>query len=164
VIGFSTLYTYEGDRNENPILNGIEFGGLDTSQSCSVDADCSLADNAAPELGAGCGAEGTCVPRIAPCTHDDCPKYSVSPDVDRASAERVAGARPEVIWANFYSDAGSFGASTKLVDDDSLGWIAAHTSNFTAPRREGIANVWVTVNDQRGGAAWKHIEVLVASP
>ena len=49
VQGFATVPTYEGARNDNPLLTSVRFGALDVvSDQCATDADCDGLADAAP--------------------------------------------------------------------------------------------------------------------
>ena len=67
----------------------------------------------------------------------------------------------EIIWANYYANAGRLNVSSQLVNDRASGWVADYSARFRPPREPVEATIWVTVNDQRGGAAWVSFDVLV---
>ena len=161
VIGFSTLYTLEGATNENPELTGLRFqGGLVTRASCATDADCEPLDGA-PELEVACSAAAVCAPVVPACT-SDCPEFRVLPLVPRSSAERLPNEdHSEVVWANFFANAGEFQKEAQLVNDRASGWIDDFAADWKPPRLPGTARLWVTVNDQRGGTAWSTFDVIV---
>ncbi|MEP7052648.1 MAG: hypothetical protein ABJB12_19930 [Pseudomonadota bacterium] len=164
VTGFSTLYTYKGAVNQNPVLSGVHLGqtALDT-RACQSDEDCAgLVDPAQAGFDERCGGQGTCAPVLPACkAASECVKILIAPDVDPASAERLpsVGAN-EILWANFYASAGSFQEATELVNDRSTGFIADHGSYFRPPPHSDVpTTVWLTVNDERGGAAFQSFEV-----
>ena len=163
VTGYTTLYSYEGVTNHNPELRGVHFGALAlTSTPCTSDADCAGLVDAARGFGARCGARGTCDPVVPACSAAaECPKILITPDVGAESAEALPGEDAnEVVWANYYSTAGSFEEATELVNDHSTGYIADHGSYFRPATGSALpTTVWVTINDQRGGAAFRAFEV-----
>jgi hypothetical protein len=161
VIGFSTLYTLEGATNQNPELRGLRFdGGLVTSASCDADADCEPLEGA-PELEMACAPSSRCAPVVPVCA-EGCPGHQVLPLIARSSAERLPNEDySEVVWANFFANAGEFGKEAQLVNDRASGWVSEFASKWKPPKRPGTARIWVTVNDQRGGAAWSTFDVIV---
>ncbi len=164
VTGFTTLYSYEGVTNQNPVLTGIHLGktALDTS-ACETDADCAgLVDPTQAGFDERCGSQGTCAPVLPACTTPaQCQQILITPDVDPASAERLPGVGAnEILWANFYATAGAFKEATELVSDRSLGFITDHGSYFRPPAgTDTPTTIWLTVNDERGGAAFQAFEV-----
>jgi hypothetical protein len=164
VQGFATVPTYEGARNENPLLTAVRFGSLDTARAdCQADADCDGLSGAAPGK-YGCSGAGRCAPVVPPCASDDedCSRYLVFPEIDEASAESLPGGDgTEILWANFYATRGDFQSAAQLVNDRATGWIEDHGAYFVAPESSGEVDVYVTVHDERGGAAWSAFEVLV---
>lgn len=163
VQGFTTLFSYEGARNENPDLVALRFGVMTLSErECASELDCEGFGGASPG-GAGCSPAGFCAPSIRRCVgSESCPKQLVFPEISRASAEVLAedGSR-EILWANYYATDGQFASATQLVNDRATGWVGDHGSDFAAPERAGVVDVFVTVHDQRGGAAFRAFQVLV---
>ena len=164
VTGFTTLYTYEGVTNANPVLTGIHIGGTALGTSvCQSDADCvGSVDPVQAGFTERCGSQGTCAPVLPACASGtECKQILITPDVDPASAERLPGVGAnEILWASFYATAGAFKEATELVNDRSLGFIADHGSYFRPPAGTDVpTTVWLTVNDERGGAAFQSFEV-----
>ena len=165
VTGFSTLYTYEGLENHVPTLDSVTLDGLDLStlaSSCESDDDCQARISTPIGLGAVCNAAHTCTPRVRACTKDDCPTYLIEPHIGSDSAEPLPEGGREVVWANFYADSGSFDVDTQLVSDRNVGWLGDRGAYFKPPQQAGRSvDLWLTVNDQRGGATWQTFQVLV---
>jgi hypothetical protein len=84
----------------------------------------------------------------------------VSPRVAPESAERVSNGG-EILWASYYASAGDFATSTQLVNDRATGLVADYSGTFRAPAQAGPVRIWVTVNDQRGGATWQTFDLTV---
>jgi hypothetical protein len=169
VTGFTTLYSYESDVpvNQNPALTAVTFEGVpltSTPEGCNEDADCAdVPANAAFERGCE-RSSGRCLPRVEPCAEEgECPKYEVLPELERTDAEPLPDQNyREILWASYYATAGSFDPSTELVNDQRTGWIDDHASFYRPPRRAvGRVELWITLNDQRGGADYRKIEILV---
>ncbi len=177
VEGFTTVYTYEGVVNQNPILTDLRFaGGELTLGECETDADCQArAEDLEGFNDYACSASGSCVPVVTRCepgSGDNCPEYDVTPLVDPASAEpdpgaprQDGGSSGEILWAKFYADAGEFSSETRLVHDRESGWVSNQKSRWRPFRREaGSVQLFTTLHDNRGGADWRAFEVLVQDP
>lgn len=164
VQGFATLPTYEGARNDNPVLTGVRFGSVDVvAAACTLDADCDGVGGAEPGKLA-CSASGACAPVIRRCASDDddCSRILVDPAIETDSAETLpADQGKEILWANFYATDGDFETATQLVNDRATGWVEDHGSYFHAPDQAGDIEVFVTVHDERGGTAWSSFPVVV---
>jgi len=164
VEGFATVPTYEGVQNENPLLTSVRFGSLDlVDQECDADADCDGLSGAAPGK-LGCSESRRCAPVVRPCPPDggDCPRTLVFPDIDMASAEELPGEEGrEILWANFYATEGDFQSDAQLVNDRATGWVDDHGAYFVAPDGARTVDLYVTVHDERGGAAWSSFQVIV---
>jgi hypothetical protein len=163
VQGFATLPTYEGARNDNPLLESVRFGTRDVvDQTCENDEDCDAVPGAEPG-DYGCSSGRRCAPVVRPCSPDsDCSRHLVFPEVDQASAEALPGADgKEILWANFYATDGEFQTDAQLVNDRATGWVDEHGAYFVAPEETGEVELFVTVHDERGGAAWSAFPVLV---
>jgi hypothetical protein len=161
VQGFATLFTFEGARNENPILTGVRFGSLAVvDQECAQDSDCDAL--AAPGKYA-CLDSRRCAPVVRRCRNEgDCRRILVFPDVAPESAEVLPGeGAREIVWANFYATDGDFDTGTQLVNDRVSGFIDQHGAYFRPPLDAGRVELFVTVHDQRGGTAWSSFEIAV---
>jgi hypothetical protein len=164
VQGFATLPTYEGARNENPVLTGVRFGSLDVlDAACAIDTDCDGIGGAEPGKLA-CTATGKCALVVRRCAsdEDDCSEILVDPEIETDSAQALPGDQgKEILWANFYATDGDFETPTQLVNDRATGWVEDHGSYFHAPDEAGEIEVFVTVHDERGGTAWSSFPVVV---
>jgi hypothetical protein len=164
VEGFATVPTYEGIQNENPLLTALSFGSFDlVDQECDTDEDCDgLSGATAGKF--GCLDSQRCAPVVRPCSPDDgdCPRTLVFPEIDTASAEELPGEDGrEILWANFYATDGDFQSDAQLVNDRATGWVEDHGAYFVAPDEAGTVDLYVTVHDERGGAAWSSFRVIV---
>ena len=182
VIGFSTVYSYENDLNHSPVLTGLDFDSR-TALASSVDpfgdtdvpelpipctAETEAADCAGAPFGhpARCSQNGVCAPFISACSGKGCPGLRVSPLLRAASVEGAPGGGTEITWAGYYSTLGTWSSDTRLVADRSNGLARDFSSLWTAPPPAAggarqSARLWVTVNDQRGGATWAFFDVVV---
>ena len=169
VLGFTTLFSYEGVQNRNPTLLGAEFGrtGLplaatpgDVQAPCTNDEDCAAFTNAAGEPFA-CSETQLCSPTARPCLKGDCPNYRLWPQVDPSSAETVPGGTHEIVWANFYATSGEVNSNTQLVVDRNAGLLDGYSASWKPPETSGTVRFFITLNDQRGGADWTSFDVVV---
>ncbi|MFZ5896896.1 MAG: hypothetical protein ACOY0T_37915 [Myxococcota bacterium] len=165
VTGFTTVYTYEGteNRNQNPKLSRLTLGRVDVEGACTSDADCPLPADAEPGLTRRCNDAGSCVVKVPRCTPERCSKYLLEPRLLPESADVLPGGDHEIVWANFYANAGQFGATAQLMNDRSLGLIKEPGSFFTPPKAAlPLVELWLTIDDQRGGTDYRHFSVEVA--
>jgi hypothetical protein len=145
VLGFTTVYSYEGSVNQSPVLESLTF-----DETPVPDPACASGDE-------------TCLPRVKACAleqRDQCPKHRVAPRVTPESAERL-GNVGEILWASYYASAGSFQTPTQLVNDRATGLVDDYSGTFRAPAQTGPVRIWVTINDQRGGATWDTFDLVV---
>ena len=163
VTGFTTVYTYDGAVNRNPTLEHLTLGGVEVEGTCSSDADCAVPANADAGLARRCGEAGQCVIQVPRCVPPNCPKFLIEPELSSTSGEVLPGGDNEIIWANFYATAGGLGVATELLNDRVLGRIAEPGSFFTPPKLAiPKVDLWLTVDDQRGGTDYRHFSVDVA--
>ena len=144
VVGFTTIYTYEGVTNLNPTLDNVLFNGM-------------------PVSGPACREPGACeVPRVSPCDGEhECPEYRIAPEVNPSSFERLPDGANEILWASYYTTQGDIVKDSQLVADRVAGRVDDFTSGWHAPAAPGIVRLWVTLNDERGGATWASFDVIV---
>jgi hypothetical protein len=165
VLGFTTVFSYEGVQNSNPTLLGAEFGPTPlpidgVPVPCSNHEDCAQITDARGEPYA-CSAADLCSPTARRCVPGDCPAYRLWPQVDPSTAETVPGGNHEIVWANFYATAGEVGSDTQLVSDRKVGLLDGYASDWKPPETAGTVRFFITLNDQRGGAAWTSFDVVV---
>ena len=107
---------------------------------------------------------------VTRCADDGgCPEYSIEPVATLESAEPDPSApeagQNEILWLNFFADSGKFSSDTRLLNDRETGWIDNHTSRWQPVRSTpGSVQLFVTLNDNRGGADWLEFEVLLRDP
>jgi hypothetical protein len=143
VVGYSTIYTYEGVTNLNPSLPSVRFDGTTV-------------------LGVGCEEPGGCVQHVPACASgDDCPEHRIAPEIAGESFERLPDGTNEILWANYYATGGEVVKESQLVADRTSGRVDDFTSKWRAPATPGTVRFWVTVNDERGGAAWATFDIVV---
>lgn len=162
VTGFTTVYTYDGEVNQNPKLESLTLGGVEVDGACASDADCALPVGVDSGLARRCGEGGQCVVQVPRCVPSKCPKFLIEPRLSADSGEKLPGGDNEIIWANFYATAGGLGVATELLNDRVIGRIAEPGSFFTPPKAAiSKVDLWLTVDDQRGGTDYRHFSVDV---
>jgi hypothetical protein len=164
IVGYSAVYAYREFRNQNPIVSGFSFNGVEVPPVC-IGAECLQAEPAPLD----CSQPN--VPCIFGCADDgsdDCPPYPIRPLVDPSIAERdevsavAYGSRAsEQMWIRYYVDRGSLDSDLRLLNDALAGWNDDHGTKFRAPSEPGLVNVWAVVYDNRGGVNWVRTQVLV---
>jgi hypothetical protein len=86
--------------------------------------------------------------------------WEVNPEAVSVSGQQLH----EEIWADTYVSVGQLSDSARLLYDPSTGLIGppSTTDNtFQAPSTSGPGTIWIVVHDNRGGAAWVTIPVMV---
>jgi hypothetical protein len=162
VAGYTTLFSYESLRNENPIVTGFELAGRPVAPDCigeaclsaslDVDIDCDVA----PER---------CIATCASNGDAACPGIAVRPLIDPVSAERNANVGSignpvgEQLWVNYFIDRGSLRSGIRLYADATTGIDDKYGTDVYAPSEPGLVRIWAVVHDNRGGTAWTRLTV-----
>jgi hypothetical protein len=173
VLGFATIYSYAGAVNQNPVLTSVNFDGLpvflagpdapDGLKPCATDDDCA---DVTFSHSAVCSDNGACAPLLGACPAGGaCPSLRVSPELASSSVESFSGGN-EIIWASYYATHGAFADPTRLVVDRASGLVSDYAELWTPPVANGdgsrhTTRLWVTLNDERGGATWGFFDVVV---
>jgi hypothetical protein len=170
VVGFTTLYAYDGEVNANPTLTALDFDGEEMPATLfdRPATSCTTADDCAPPEGTSyrhprrCTPDThTCAPVLGACAGgDDCPEIRVTPRIDTQSVERYTDGY-EVMWASYYATSGAMKEDARLVVDRSAGLTGDPTTLWRIPGTKSTSRIWVSVNDQRGGATWGFFDVVV---
>jgi len=165
VVGFTTIYTYDGVDNANPSMTALDFDGepMLVSTLSMPAASCTSDDECAGNYRHRriCTTDTrTCAPVLGKCSGDGCPEIRVTPRIDTASVERFTDGY-EVMWASYYATSGTLSHPARLVVDRVAGLAGDPTSSWRPPETAGTSRIWVTINDQRGGAAWAFFDVAV---
>jgi hypothetical protein len=162
VLGFTRVYAFAPDAgangtpitNANPVVSSIDIPGGPFAVT--------LAPNT---------TQYTTQPfTVAHCAGSGCQNVSLGPVVPESSWEITQQLDPkgnpehEEIWADFYSSLGQLSGTTTLLYDatqGSLGAPSATDLQFTPPVDPGSGFIWIVVHDNRGGASWVIIPVVV---
>jgi hypothetical protein len=149
VLGLTRVYAYDTLRNQNPVIDHVDARDpngdpIDLTNGLSL-----------------------------PACHGDCPTIHIGPVVPASSQEVNPEERGvdgqtvrEQIWADFFSDVGSFSDEARLLYDSASGSIGDATvtnDEYRPPDTARTGTIWIVVHDNRGGATWATVPVR-ASP
>jgi hypothetical protein len=149
VPGYTVVYAYEDGRtNANPTVNGFVFDGepIDELTTPSVEA-CSVTEEDRDKT--DCNAVDE---------FEECTTYEIDVDVPRNVAESDPDSTgvdgellDEVVWVNYYAEAGDFDGAIKLINDADQGYQGDHGTVWVPPPEKGRYALWAVVHDSRGG-------------
>jgi hypothetical protein len=134
VFGFTRIYASETITDENPVITHVDAPGGPLAITQGVTSALSVPS---------CGAS--------------CPQTSVGPIIEAPVAGRE-------VWADFYSTAGSFNPSARLLYGATTGMVgppSATDTQFTGPPDAGAQLIWIVVHDDHNGASWVTVPVSV---
>ena len=166
VVGFTTLYTYEGIQSHNPLLLAPKFDDVAIPSSCSAASPC--------PAGFECSTGAGCLPVVEHCREadvDDCPRHSLSFGLERASfsvfgVDGIAlDSDSKSLWLDAFTNAGSLpdDASFALHAPSKPSGIQRTPSVFwqspSTPTEQ--AHLWAVVRDSRGGLTVSEQRILV---
>jgi hypothetical protein len=166
VFGFTRIYAYDSLTNDNPIVSYVDIGGGGPELHVTPQAG-------APQLYStpACNSSTGCL-SMHHCTGDskDC-QFKLGPVLDPTSwqvntAEKGVNGNElhEELWVDFYTTLGSLADEARLLYDSQTGKVGDPSltdTTFTAPSTPGTGYIWMIVHDNRGGASWVTIPVLV---
>jgi hypothetical protein len=151
VFGYTSMYVYENRINNNPIANALLFENTSLEGSTTDD---------------------TLVRHVPVCKASDrtqCPNFPIKLDIDRNSVEiddDPSATTPdgqklqEQMWVTFFTTAGDFKSSQRLVNDATKGWSEENGTEFHAPAEPGPIRLFAAVHDNRGGVAWREGKII----
>jgi hypothetical protein len=175
VAGYTSIYSFEGISNNNPVIKGFEFRGNPVAApgACRGE-DCLPLAGAAPPVDFDCDdpeQSARCVPACKADGDPGCPAYAFRPtidktdsenqDIDDVSAQQLGRTVGEQMWINYYTDAGAFKSPVRLLNDATSGWNDDYGTDFYAPKDPGLFRIWAVAHDNRGGMAWSGITLKV---
>lgn len=144
-LGFTRIYAYEDESNQNPTVDKVTFDGKDLAPGQIIEID-----------------------RCTTKRRAECPKLKVGVTVPDSSWEVNPGdiavdgtTNREQIWANYFTTLGDFSGDARLLFDLRQGRISESEIEFQAPFEPGSGRMWIVVRDNRGGAVWNELSVVV---
>ena len=175
VAGYTSIYSFKGFSNHNPVIKGFEFRGQKLPESAfCLGEDCLAQAGSAPPADVECDdpeQSARCVPACADDGDPACPAYGFLPtidktdsdnqDIDDVSAAQLGRTVGEQMWINYYTDAGGFQSPLRLLNDATNGWNDDYGTEFYAPKEPGLSRIWAVVHDNRGGMSWSGITLKV---
>lgn len=171
VVGYSSIYSFEGVDNANPAFALDESGGTHFQVAgASVPADCvGEACQGAPAVEVDCDAEPErCIDACADDGDGSCPEIQVEPAIDEQDnvelddvSSRLFGTDvTEQMWVNYYVDRGSL-SEVRLLNDATTGWNAEYRGELRAPKAPGPLQIWSVIHDNRGGMEFARVTLQV---
>jgi hypothetical protein len=176
VAGYTSVYSFQGFSNENPVFSvdpdpdlgtgPFEFRGQRFAADC-VNEAC-LDAEAAPPSDDLCSdpTDVRCIPTCADDGDPTCPGHAFSPGVDALSAESdsvsdqvFGGSYQEQMWIAYYVDHGGVKSDVRLLNDATKGWNPNYGTQLYAPKEPGPVRIWAVVHDNRGGVSWSRFSV-----
>lgn len=170
VVGYSSIYSFDGVSNKNPEFRVNDAGqttfsvagGDDIIADC-VGTECQGAD--AVEVDCDKSPERC----VAPCKDDGdaaCPAIEVKPAIDvqqerdDVSSDLFKNEVTEQMWINYYVDHGSI-SDARLLNDTNSGWNDKYRAQLRAPKDAGPLQVWAVIHDNRGGMEFARVTLGV---
>lgn len=142
VVGVKRIFARATDKNENPVIEGITWDGVDWPANETKEVV------ACDEEGNDYGA---CTQKEQHVIRVGVPAASVESGVDSFGA-----AFTEQVVVQFYASEGIFEYDSRLASDPWTGWVARRA----AAGRD--VSMWFVVRDDRGGVTWTERTVRVA--
>jgi len=169
VFGFTRVYAYSAADvatldDVNPRVQDIDIGGTPLQVTAQATA---------PQIYTtpACSSPTGCL-TMPHCTGDgsSC-QVPFGPVVPKSSwntnpAETDINGNPvhDEIWVDFYATFGNLGDEARLLWDSTTGLVGTPSltdSLFQAPSTPGTGFIWMVVHNDRGGASWVTMPVLV---
>jgi hypothetical protein len=170
VVGYSTIYSFEGASNENPSFSVDNESGKGEFLVAGkpVVADCVGEEcQVAATVDVDCSAEPErCV---KPCEDDGdatCPAIEVEPAIDQNVEQDTVSSMlfgtnvTEQMWINYYVDHGSI-SEVRLLNDSTTGWNEKYRGKLRAPKNPGLLQLWSVAHDNRGGMDFARVTLRV---
>ena len=165
VFGFTRVYAYDKLKNANPVISYVDVGGARLPVTAQTGAsqvyatpacDSSTSCLSMPHCASGDGSQ--CQVKIGPVVPPS--SWEVNPE------ERDVHGDPlhEEIWTDYFTTLGSLTDEARLLYDSTTGSVggpAATDNTFQAPSQPGVGTLWMIVHDNRGGAAWVTVPVVI---
>jgi hypothetical protein len=150
VPGYTVLYAYEDGRtNANPVATALLIDDEELPDGGAIDVARCEVDRAERDK-SGCAAVDE---------FTECRTYAIDvkvptdvAEVDPDSTSVDGEPLDEVVWVNYYAEAGDFDGPVRLVNDADRGYQEEHGTVWVPPDEPGRYALWAVVRDNRGGA------------
>jgi hypothetical protein len=143
VFAFTRVYAFADQRNANPVIDHLTFGGAPVDPAAGITLDhCTASD------------EKSC-----PTTDVDAVVPDSSWELDPGSLDPSGGTGHEGIWVDYYVTAGRFSNDSAVLFDVHSGRVPGTADGYAAPLSTGAQTLWAVVSDTRGGTSWVTIPV-----
>lgn len=182
IVGYSSVYSYDGYRNENPVIGSADgsgpaffVDGAAVAHDCIGEA-CVCPDGEpscqtpfpTPEL-TGCVDGVACIDACPKDGDPSCPEVDLRPlllpelnaEPDTIALDASGREVEEALWISYFVDRGAVKSDLRLLNDGASGWNDDYSTKFYAPREPGPLRVWAVVRDNRGGMNWIRIPAYV---
>jgi hypothetical protein len=150
VPGYTVLYAYEDQRtNALPVVSAFVFDDEPLAEGTAADVEaCPITPEERAKTGCAATDEFT-----------ECATFAVDVDVPEDVAETdpdstCVDGEPldEVVWVNYYAEAGEFDGAVRLINDADQGYQEEHGTVWVPPPDPGRYALWAVVRDSRGGS------------
>ena len=169
VVGYSSIYSFEGVSNENPSFTLDEAGqGQYSLAGQTLAADC-VGDKCQGAAPVEVDCETTPERCIKACADDGdatCPAIDLKPAIekqiekDAVSSKLFGTTVTEQMWVNYYVDRGGI-SEVRLLNDTNSGWNEKYRGQLRAPKDTGPMQVWSVIHDNRGGMEFSRVTLGV---
>jgi hypothetical protein len=169
VVGYTSIYSFEGVSNENPSFTVDDAGqGQYLLAGQAVAADCvGNACQGAPAVEVDCDATPErCIKACADDGDPSCPAIDLKPAIekkiekDEVSSKLFRTTVTEQMWVNYYVDRGGI-SEVRLLNDTNSGWNEKYRGQLRAPKDTGPMQVWSVIHDNRGGMEFSRVTLGV---
>ena len=164
VFGFTRVYAYDTLTNHNPVISYVDIGGKHLAVTPQPGAP-QIYTTPACDSPTGCLTMPHCTGDGSTCQVPFGPVVPMSSwEVNPEQKDVNGNPLHEEIWVDFYATFGNLGDEARLLWDSTTGLVgppSATDSLFQAPSTPGTGTIWMVVHDDRGGASWVTMPVLV---
>ena len=169
VVGYSSIYSFEGVSNQNPSFTVDEAGqGTFSVANKAVPADCvGEACQGAAAVDVDCDATpDRCIEACKDDGDPTCPAIEVKPAIekkiekDEVSSNLFGNDVTEQMWVNYYVDRGGI-SEVRLLNDTNSGWNEKSRGQLRAPKDAGPLQIWSVIHDNRGGMEFARVTIGV---
>lgn len=169
VVGYSSIYSFEGVANQNPTFfrdddgkGRFKIAGEDVVADC-LGGDCQNTD----PVEVDCDAEPErCVEACDDDGEPECPAIDVAPQIeqvierDDVSSDLFGTEVTEQMWVNYYVDHGGI-SEVRLLNDTNSGWNSKYRAELRAPKDKAPFLLWAVAHDNRGGMEFSRVTLGV---